>query len=47
MIMTCMGETYKWNLNKGNILCGIFIAELHDEINVVTFRYIAALISFQ
>ena len=35
------------NLNKKNILGGIFIAELHDEINVVTFRYIAALISFQ
>ena len=39
--------TYAWNLNKRNILCGIFITELHDEINVVTFRFIAALISFQ
>ena len=39
--------TYTWNLNKRNILCGIFITKLYDEINVVTFRYIAVLISFQ
>ena len=39
--------TYTWNLNKRNTLCGIFTTELHDEINIVTFRYIAALISFK
>ena len=32
---------------KEHLVCGIFIAGLHKEVNVFTFRYIAASIVFQ